>query len=528
MSQTYGSTWQTLANPFLNATDTSEVITSHVSGRSTDITKIITGGQSAIIMAGAPSIGKSTLIRYLQRSSQAEWSWRNELADLRDQFKLDEMHFVQIDLTPLEEITNVDQLLVPFVEQCALALQQAYSKEGQPVITDLKGLRELLRQISRENPDARYFVMLDTIEHLERRGMRSFDLATGAQTLQERGIALLDHCGAIRTLVDLIDEFNNFGVLLSLESLPRPKIVDQFTHVSADLARFTTMTLQAFTWEETTRFLSQNAESFEANWANTFKGFGENCVFSKAEQEWLRRQAGTHPYLLQHFCFHTFHFKQEYANMLGTWTELQENDQRLLLEWINERLSTFLTHFWKRLQEALEKSSPETRNNFNEFISSLTQKQADEEIESATWDELGPELRYILSSEGIVRYDPFRPIHYPGAILCQYLMQKVAENNPTGRGFWVNISRSGKQRERFSLSELEYRLLKTLMQHPKRSTEEELMKGAWGKIIEKPAFTQRMYYLRKKLRDRCEGTEIIENHYGGGYSLNYPEWFQLE
>ncbi len=71
-------TWLTLPDPFSSMTDTSEVITGHISGRSADITKIITGSQSAILLAGAPHIGKSALIRYLQRPVGAEWSWRDE------------------------------------------------------------------------------------------------------------------------------------------------------------------------------------------------------------------------------------------------------------------------------------------------------------------------------------------------------------------------------------------------------------------------------------------------------------------
>jgi hypothetical protein len=50
---------------------------------------------------------------------------------------------------------------------------------------------------------------------------------------------------------------------------------------------------------------------------------------------------------------------------------------------------------------------------------------------------------------------------------------------------------------------------------------------AWGKKIERQTFTQRMHHLRKKLREQC-GTEIIENRYGGLYSLNHPEWFHLD
>jgi len=66
------------------------------------------------------------------------------------------------------------------------------------------------------------------------------------------------------------------------------------------------------------------------------------------------------------------------------------------------------------------------------------------------------------------------------------------------------------------------------MQHPERCKEEELMKGAWGMMIERSRFTQRMHQLRKKLRDQGIGEEIIENSYGGFYSLKHPEWVSLD
>jgi len=377
--------------------------------------------------------------------------------------------------------------------------------------------------------------MLDAIERLATPGIGAFQLAgSKAETPQERALALLERSNAIRTLVDLLDEFTIFGVILSVESLPRPKIDDQFHHISADLARFTTMTLQAFTWDDTVQFLAQAPENFGADWAKMFRWLGGRDIFSKSEQEWLRRQAGTHPYLLQQFCLHTFRFKQEYASIHKSWSHLQESDKSQLTEAINESLITFLPHVWQRLQEAIEGSTPETKGKFNDFISELEYKRADEEIDPTFWYDLGPELRYILYSEGIVRYDRLQPIHFPGSTLSQYLIQKAKENSErpsivaSGTKRMLMISRPGNPLESLQLSELEYYLFKTLLQHPKRCTEEELMKGAWGKVIDRSPFTQRMHHLRKKLRDSCEGTEIIENHYGGLYSLNNPEWFYLE
>ncbi len=546
----YESGWLTLQNPFSRITkqvtlasimerniDTSDAIIGRVSGRRADITRIIMNEQSAIFLVGTPHIGKSTLIRYLQQPSSTGWSWRNELVDLGNQLKLDDIHFVQIDLAPLEGIEGSDELLSSFIGQCTKAFYSAYQQEERPLSSqsDLKELRGLLRTISREAPGARYFVMLDSIERL---GMTSKQprLLDGskAQTFQERGLALLDHCNAIRTLVELIDEFTAFGVILSVESLPRPRIDDQFQHVSLDLARFTTMILQAFTWDDTAEFLAQGPENFGTNWASMFKTLGGNYIFSRSEQAWLRQQAGTHPYLLQQLCFHMFRFKQEYASIHSTWPELQAREKLQLIELINENLSTFLAHTWQRLQEALENNSQETKSKFYEFISSLAYKQADNEIDPTDWYELGPELRYILYSEGIVRYDRLQPAHFPGAILSQYLIQKArassertAVSSPT-TGHSLTIGRPGDQPVLVSLSELEYRLFKTLLQRPERCKEDELMQGAWGRLIEKPRFTQRMHQLRKKLKEQGVGTEIIENSYGGFYSLNHPEWLHLE
>lgn len=535
MSQTrIEAMWRTLTNPF-NVLDKSDIITSHVSGRSADITEIITGGQSAIVLAGTSGIGKSALIHYLQRLPDSEWTWRDELIELTDQLKLNDIHFVQVDLRSLEGIEQKEIFLSTFVEQCTIALNRRYLRDKQPGFVDLnlKGLRELLRSISREVPHARYFLMLDAIERLGWHNLPSFPLESTAETEQERGIALLDHCGAIRTLVDLIDEFRMFGVILSIESLPRPKIADQFKHVSADLARFKTITLQTFTWEDTTKFLAQRPESFGTDWAKLFSTLGGDYIFSRSEQEWLRKHAGTHPYLIQQFCFYTFHLKQQFASIDGRWTELQEEHKDQLLERISEFLNTFLASTWKRLHEAILKGRPETKSKFDEFISLISQKQADDVIDRAFWDYLGAELRYILYSEGIVRYDLYQPIHFPGATLSNYLAQKASERNEQplapliSSGRILVVKEPGNPQVQISLSELEYKLFKTLLLHPKRCTEEELMIGAWGMKINRPVFTQRMHQLRKKLKGTSE-TDIIENRYGGIYTLNNAEWLYLE
>lgn len=530
----------TLSNPF-DVLDARGNILGHISGRSTDIRQIISDWQNAIVLTGAPTIGKSTLITYLQLPLCAEWSWRNELADSFDQRKLDNTHFVQIDLAHLEGIEDKNDLLNAFISRCASALHKAYKSEKPSSDTmSLKKLVDLLREISHDTPDARYFLMLDTIERLGRFGLSSFAQPSKAQRPQEYGLALLNHSNAIRTIVDLIGEFRVLGFILSIESLPRSKVVDQFTHISADLARFTTTTLQSFTWQDTGKLLAQEPANFGKQLADAFEHSGITNVFSDQEQKWLRQQSGTHPYLLQQLCFYAFHLKQKEAKLTGEWTGLENSVQQQAIDWINERLSTFFANTWNRLQEAMQ-SDPQTRTktigDFQEFIEILSQPQQDEVIPPESWNSWGPEFRYILYSEGIVRCDALQPVNAPGELLRRYLVQKAREmgapviassipHPASGKGYWVNIIR-GTQKERLSLSELEYQLFKTLLQHPKNCTDTELMFATWGKTIDRQAFMQRMYHLRKKLRDRCE-TEIIENRYGGLYSLNHAEWFQLD
>ncbi len=542
MSETpFERNWKTLRNPFQGRPETGEMITSRVSGRKADIEEIISEGQSAIILAGAPHIGKTSLIRYLLRPATAKWSWRNELVDLRTYIELDEICFTQIDLSQLEGVTNVDNLLLPFIGQCIAALQSAW-----PCVTGtfsgLKGLRDLLRHMTREYPNAHYFVVLDSIERLQGPDMPVLKEATKATTPQERGLALLDDIGAFRVLVDLLDEFSHFGVILSIESLPLPRISNQFTHISADLARFRTMTLQAFTQEDTMRFLAQDAESFEfeEEWARRFNEAGGNMLFSQDMQQWLYEKAGTHPYLLQQFCFHTFHFMRQYALRRGFWSDLQTAEREQLIEYVNERLSTFLDSAWKRVKTSLEVSSKETREKFYDFIIKNKGKSASEEIAGAIWNQLGLELRYILYSEGIVRYDLLQPIYYPGSVMLNYFAQKVQEQDivtistmlpqiqaPVSQADELIITLPGKQPQTLELSSLEYTLMKTLLYNPGKCSEEALMRSAWGKITSKQTLTQRIFHLRKKLNDVCDGEDIIVNIYGGFYSLNHPEWFSL-
>ncbi len=526
--------WSTLPNPFLyNEINASSGVIGHVSARSTDIIIIVYNDQSALILSGAPRIGKTALLQYLQTPSQPRlWSWRQEeaLVRLQDQQNLDATHFVQIDLSPLEntyQIATEIDIYYRFLKQCGKALYKVYQIGDLPAPTDLKGLREFLRHMNRNQPETRCFIMLDNIDRLGMDTPSFFQGQTEAKTPQERGIALLNNCGAIRALTGLIDEFRNFGVILFLESLPRAKMDAQFSHVSADLAHFSTTTLQIFTWDDTRAFLQQRPEQLGDVWAQHFKEQAGEIIFTPAEQAWIHEQAGSHPYILQQFCFQTFYFKRLRAERHNQWSDLEEEDKQYVVQSVKKRIITFLIRMWKRLQGALDTVGPESRDTLFKFINSFSEKQVGEAITSQVWNDLGPEVQYVLSNEGIVRYDPFRTVYAPGALLSDYLLQKVTETGlTTARLRRLVINFPGAESEPMLLSELEYRLLKTLQHHPKRCTEDELMKAGWNKVIESKNFSQKMFQLRKKLKGHGH-TDVIINHYGGLYSLPHPDWLQF-
>lgn len=526
--------WRTLSNPFLYSTSmTGSGIIGHVSGRSKDIINIVYSDQSAIILSGAPRIGKTALLRYLQTSPTAPWSWRQEeeILLLQNQKVLNAIHFAQIDLTPLESIyqnSTEKEIYQQFLEQCGQALRQIYGSENQETPIDLKSIRDFLRQMKRNQPDIRCFLLLDNIDRLGLDTPSFLQRNTRAKTPQELGIALLDSCEIIRALTGLIDEFSNFGVILALESLPRAKMDAQFSQVSADLAHFSTTTLQAFTWNDAQAFLAQTPEQFGDNWKLQFAERGGTTIFSPCEQQWIHEQAGTHPYILQQFCLHTFYFKQLRAERDDQWTDIEDEDKPYLIQQVKTQIITFLNRLWKRLQGALDTVDADTRERFFSFISSLAEKPIGETFTSTAWNDLGTDIQYILSNEGIVRYDPFQPVHYPGALLSDYLTQKVADTGAiTARQTRLIINFPEKPSEPILLSKLEYNIMKTLLQqYPKRSTEAELVKAGWGATVESKTFTQRMYQLRKKLKGESSH-EIIANHYGGFYSLPHPEWLHL-
>lgn len=537
------SSWKAMRNPFHSIIDTPESDLPSISGRSADIREIITGGTGAMILASAPMMGKTSLLRYLQCRPGA-WSWRNEVEDLQAVLDLDHAHFLMVDLRPLEDIVNTDELLTRFIQQCIEALQiVGKMKESY---SGFRGLRTLIQDMTRQNEDARYYLMFDSIDRLQRPGMPIPAFTSKEKSPQERSLALLNHSGALHLLVDLLDEFNQFGVILSLESRPLPKISDQFTMISSDLARFRTLLLQTFTREDTLNFLQRQPTIFEPEWERRFQKLGVATFFSVSEQAWLYEQAGTHPYLLQQCCFHAFELKQQHAARCDQWLELESRDRDQLIELMNEQVSTFLYRTWKRVSEALEKSSLEAAERFRNFVVEHRWKRASEEIDQITWDQLGKELHFILRNEGIVRYDPLASIYYPGALCMASLVQRAqvrdnGDDEQPGKSpgmredhLWtapgqktLQITLPDREPASIPLSELEYRLLKVLLQHPKKCSEAELMQAAWGRLISRSVFTQRMHHLRKKLRNYTGDEDVIENRYGGIYLLNHAEWLEI-
>src|SRR5579875_201272 len=540
-----------LSNPFL-VSSADDGIIGRVSGRINDIVQIISGSQRAIILTSAPKMGKTVFVRYLCSDTGDGGLWREELEQrgLADLLAQEDVRFTQISrfLKPIEGrvadiINNTDLLLVPFLQECYEKLSQlipfaqtgitprslAVQNSKLTALEWFEQLQEILYESYEQQSNTRFFVVIDAVDRLALSALDFSGTRTSAETKQEQGIAILDRCGIIRCLVDLLDAHRNFGVILSVEALPRSRGTDQFVHVSADLARFASIPLQIFPWEEAEHILAQAPEAFGTSWAETFYTFGKQ-IFTNAEQHWLREQAGSHPYLLRQCCLQLFHAKQLYMSVKGieTWPVFRQDDKQQVQELLSRHVSAFLAQVWKRLEEGLEHSMPDTRTHFQEFVEFLRDHPAETILPQKLWTEWGPELRYLLQNEGIVRYDVFKDIYLPGRLLRDYFIQQINLASPgQSKGFWLTITSNGIE-EQVSLSELEYRLLKTLLQSSRRCSEEELMRSAWGRIIDRSTFSQRMYHLRKKLRERSGNQDVIANHYGGQYSVVHPEWLRLE
>ncbi len=60
--------------------------------------EIIMGSRSAILLAGAPHIGKSAFIHYLQNECGG-WPWRDKLRELSPPVELEDIHFAQVGFT---------------------------------------------------------------------------------------------------------------------------------------------------------------------------------------------------------------------------------------------------------------------------------------------------------------------------------------------------------------------------------------------------------------------------------------------
>ena len=534
MSESQSRPWRALRNPFQSGAESLEGIGSRVSGRSADIRSIIAGGQGAIIITGAPNIGKTSLVRSLRRLPDSGWTWRRELPDLQEITDLDHTYFLQIDLKPLEGIDNMGDVRSLFIEQCISSLRSLRQTEGTDYIGS-RGLRALMREVFDRQPDTCCYFMLDGIERLQEPDLPQFN-AGKPHSAQERSLALLDASGVLRLLVDLLDEFSQFRVILFLTSQPQPGIVNLYQNLSADLARFTTMMLQVLTKNDTELYLAQTSEILGAEWEQVFANAGVVSLFTPSEQAWLYEQAGTHPYLLQQLCCYSFQLKQHIAIDHDFWKELGSHEKRQLIELMNERVSAYLGRTWKRINQALQSGGQEARDQFYSFIRTIKQEQVNNEEELGWWEKISEDLRSILRSEGIVRYDPFMSIVYPGALLKLYLEQRVQEQigqtmpklSASLNQKELQITLPGKSPSSVLLSDIEYKLIKTLLDTPGRCSEDQLMQAAWEHHIDRSVFTQRMHHLRKKLRKYTDDEELIENRYGGIYLLSHTEWLSLQ
>jgi hypothetical protein len=228
MAYNAGDIFYTLPNPF--QVDSTSAIIGHVSGRYADISEIIRGKQSAIILAGAPRIGKSTLVRYLQRKTCDSWSWRDEVAGPDNASELQSIHFVQVNLTALEDKTTPIEQHDAFVKACIQALKPVIPEVGTIPIeqANMNSLKAALRQAADRAPDARYFVILDAIDRLGKADISAFIASEPGDSSQNHGLALLDSCKAIGVLVNLLDEFESFGVSWSSRAFLAPGSIISF------------------------------------------------------------------------------------------------------------------------------------------------------------------------------------------------------------------------------------------------------------------------------------------------------------
>src|SRR5947209_17479181 len=120
-----------------------------------------------------------------------------------------------------------------------------------------------------------------------------------------------------------------------------------------------------------------------------------------------------------------FSFKQLRAERYDQWADIETEDKPYLIEQVKTQIITFLNRVWKRLQAALETidtdNKADMKEKFYTLIDSLAGKKANETFTTEAWNKLETEIQYILSNEGIIRYDHFQPVHYPGALLTGYL-----------------------------------------------------------------------------------------------------------
>ncbi len=199
-------------------------------------------------------------------------------------------------------------------------------------------------------------------------------------------------------------------------------------------------------------------------------------------------QAGTHPYLLKQLCFLAFQIKQQNAIKRGSWIELESLEKQQLIELMNEHVSAYFGRTWRRIDQALQDSGQEAKDQFYEFIRASDKWRSFNGSEQELWEQFDEELHYILRSEGIVRSDPLMPVEYPGTLIRLYLEQRVREQEgpPAVRPSMPSnqkellVTLPGQSPTSIALSDIEYRLVKILLDNPKRCNEDTVDAGRMG------------------------------------------------
>jgi|GEM_PF-5323837 hypothetical protein len=235
--------------------------------------------------------------------------------------------------------------------------------------------------------------------------------------------------------------------------------------------------------------------------------------FTPDEQDWLLREAGTHPYLLGGLCYLAFMVHREQSEMHGgRWEPLTEEERKDILRMAHQAFDPVCARIGRQVARHI-------------------------------WPrEAAADLLYRLA-RALVAHRNMGVEHELGEVLHEYGMLVPHQNRPcelfvtgVGRSAGISVAApavslpgggAGRVRIRVPtgewrvvrLSPLEYRLLAALKRAGSvEVSREALMEAGWGMAVPLSTFAQRLHQLRRKLRDML-GKDYIENVYGSGYRL---------